>query len=572
MGYAIALVVVGYRCAKLSRTDGWRPPRSALVVAARSWAVVVLVVLGVSVGIAFGLRSFDPALTRRLGISGLLGLANWFAPSESLPAQLREPDPMLGLVFTSVAAQLALAWWLFTRVLRRFTLLGVGLVLIGYAVQLLWIAKPTTAYFSTLTYALPFGLGVLVASSSILPRWPRKLTWPLVLLASLAVSVVLTPTDHLYRLVALPAVSLAAALALASPRFDMPEATGRRLRHGSAFLLWPVLLGFATRSLLGPQQLHLHGAALTAAQIAITFATSVLGYQLVTALPKLPRSTRPLVGLVALPAVVFTLVLVDVAGTQTTFPPGVLHAGKDPVVPHAFPNPHHHLRTLLVGGTDAFGLSFGVPPTSERHGVLMNSDAVSDCGLVNGQTVIIGGEEVPQFRGWRPGIGWVRCSTQYDRWRADLKVMAPKVVVLSEGSSEVRTWVVNGQQRSILNADVAAKVRAGLMESVHVLSSRGAKVVLTTAPYYGVGVPLGRYGNPQNKPDRVNAYNRILREVARQTGASVYNLNQPVCPQRRFQIRAHGFTMRGIDGIVVTPRGGRYVQSGLLDVVKAAGR
>lgn len=573
IGYALAMVALGFLAAQLGSRPGWRPGRSAGLAAARTWASVVVVVLAVSIGIAFGLRSFDPALTRRLGLTGLVGTSNWFSSAVPLPGQLAEPDPLLGLFATSVAAQLALLWWAATRLWRRGVLpMALGLVAVGYAVQLLWFSQPTTAFFSTFTYALPFGLGVLAATVGRLPKVPAWLSWPALLVGSIAVSLAFTPGAHLFRLVALPLVSLLAALALASPEPPLPQAVERRLGVAARFVLWPALLGFAVRSLLGPQQLHLRGAWLVALQVAITFSASLLGYLLVASLPKLPAAARPIVGLVALPAFVFTLVLVDVAGTQTVFPPGVLHAGKAPVVPHAFPNPQHHLRSLLVGGTDAFGLSFGVPPTSERRGVLMNSDAVTDCGLVNDHRVIINGEEVAQYRGWRPGIGWVRCSTQLDRWRADLKVLHPEVVLLAEGSSEVRTWVRGGQQRSILDPEVAGQVREALVEAIDVLGSRGAEVVVTTAPYYGVGVPLGRYGNPQNDPDRVNAYNRIVRSVAKATGATVYNLNHPVCPERRFQIRAHRIWMRGIDGIVVTPQGGRYVQPSLLDQIKEAAR
>lgn len=568
LGYALAMVGLGYLCVRASDAAGWLPSRAVRAELARTWASVLVVVLAVSVGIAFGLRTYDPALTRRLGLSSLLGISNWFSSAAPLQGQLAEPDPLIATAFTSVAAQLALLWWVLSRWWRRgASALALGMVVVGFAVQLLWLAEPTTAFFSTLTYATPFGLGALAAlRGSSLQRLPSgRVLWLLALGLALSASLLLPPTSHLYRYLALPIVSLAAAAALCVP---LPI-DRRRAAQLARFALWPALLGFAARALLSPHQLHLHGVALFAVQLAVTLVASVAGYQLVAALPRVPASARPILGLAAVPALVFTLVLVDVSTKQTTFPPGILHAGKAPIVPHAFPNPEHHLRTLMVGGTDAFGLSFGVAATAERRGVMMNSDAVTECGLVNGQQVILDGEPVRQDRGWRPGVGWVRCSTQLDRWRADLKVLRPKVVVLAEGSSEVRTWLVKGEQRSILDADVAEQVRAALTEAITVLGSRGAAVVVTTAPYYGVGVPLGRYGNPANNPDRVNAYNRILRSVAKATGASVYNLNRPVCPARRFQLRAHGFVMRGNDGVTVTERGGRYVQPALLAKLKA---
>ncbi|MCX6512217.1 MAG: hypothetical protein NT160_03955 [Actinobacteria bacterium] len=160
------------------------------------------------------------------------------------------------------------------------------------------------------------------------------------------------------------------------------------------------------------------------------------------------------------------------------------------------------------------------------------------------------------IRGWRDPAGWARCSSQALRWKADLKVLHPSVVILAEGEAEVHARTFTEERRSLLAA-------------VKLLSSRGASVILTTAPYYGIGVPLLHFGNPANDRARADAYNAILRSVAAQTGATVFDLNRLVCPKGRFQMIVHGLKVRGLDGTIVSPRGGQWIQPKLLAMVRA---
>ena len=84
----------------------------------------------------------------------------------------------------------------------------------------------------------------------------------------------------------------------------------------------------------------------------------------------------------------------------------------------------------------------------------------------------------------------------------------------------------------------------------------GALPVLLTAPYTRrVERPDGGLW-PEDQPQRVDAWNGLLRAAAERHGAVVLDLNRHVCPDGEFTWRAGGVRIRS-DGLHFTPDGVR---------------
>jgi lysophospholipase L1-like esterase len=92
--------------------------------------------------------------------------------------------------------------------------------------------------------------------------------------------------------------------------------------------------------------------------------------------------------------------------------------------------------------------------------------------------------------------------------------------------------------------------------ALSIVGSRGAHIVLLTAPY------THRWERPdgglydEDKPERVDAWNRLLREVAakyRDT-ITVIDLNKWVCPDGKFTWDIGNLQIRS-DGLHFTPEG-----------------
>ena len=582
IGFTLALTVSGFILG--SKVDDAQASHSGLVPKSflKIWASVLMVVLLTAITFAFSFSFIDPLGLRRLGLSGLLGVSNWFQMEPNLRTQLHFPLPLFALFAISVAAQLIAICYATMRLSRRFAPRATWLLptlaalaaITGFLLGAANLLSPTVSFFATPSAGFGFFVGALAAmKKDKLPAVKRSFLHAGVaqtIVLSLMVALTLSPNAFLYRSIGLPAVALSTALLLAfSAQSDerLSLRTHHRLDKLANFMLWPALLGFWVFAGLSYQQHHNHFLALTATQIVITFAISALGYFCIEQLFRMPRTSWSIVGLVLVPGLVLLISLPLIKSVITAFPSGPTLAGTSPIVRKAPPNPHHDVRSLLVGGSDAFGLSLGAAPIGIHRGVLVHVDSTTDCGLINFANPTQPHQK--PIRGWRNPAGWARCSSQALRWKADLKVLHPSVVILAEGEAEVHARTFQGQRISILQSEYATEERRSLLAAVKLLSSRGASVILTTAPYYGIGVPLLHFGNPANDRARADAYNAILRSVAAETGATVFDLNRLVCPKGRFQMIVHGLKVRGLDGTIVSPRGGQWIQPKLLAMVRA---
>jgi len=224
------------------------------------------------------------------------------------------------------------------------------------------------------------------------------------------------------------------------------------------------------------------------------------------------------------------------------------------------------VRFLLVGDSLALTLGIGLSEHSvPRDGVDVLDRAVLGCDLDPGLSI-----ETAE----RPGPATPGCQAWTTGWSRLLEADHPAVVGLLLGRWENcdhfygGTWVHTG------DPSWDAHLTADLVEAVHVLSSRGARVVLFTEPYLEPPLPPGSaVPYPENQPTRVDRYNQILRSVAASLPgvATVIDLNRLLDPDGHFTLDVKSTRVRWFDGIHISLAGGEQVQPDVLPTVARLG-
>jgi hypothetical protein len=142
------------------------------------------------------------------------------------------------------------------------------------------------------------------------------------------------------------------------------------------------------------------------------------------------------------------------------------------------------------------------------------------------------------------------------------------VVVLLAGRWEVVDRAYHDQRTNILHTTFAAYVKSQLERAVQIGTSTGAHMVLMTAPCYDRGEQANGTPWPQDDIRRVEAYNRLVRQVGAEFPASVtvQDLYSLACPQGKFTPSSGGVPLRDPDGIhfAITPATGALLAPAIL--------
>jgi lysophospholipase L1-like esterase len=131
-----------------------------------------------------------------------------------------------------------------------------------------------------------------------------------------------------------------------------------------------------------------------------------------------------------------------------------------------------------------------------------------------------------------------------------------------------------GQWTSILNPTFAAYVKAQLNEASQLVTATGARMVFLTAPCTNEGEQPDGAPWPEDNPQRIAAYNELVREVAAEHPLtdSVVDLDAASCPGGHYTTNLHGVSIRRNDGVHFTIQGGQYLAPMIMPTVVAAGR
>jgi hypothetical protein len=157
-----------------------------------------------------------------------------------------------------------------------------------------------------------------------------------------------------------------------------------------------------------------------------------------------------------------------------------------------------------------------------------------------------------------PHTNYPGCETWDARWRRYVRADDPDVSVVLLDRWELMDRRLGGRYQHVGDPQFDAYLDQQLDLALRTAGSRGAHVVVLTAPYtHRAERPDGGL-YPEDSPARVDAWNALLRAAAAKYHATVIDLNRKACPHGTFTWSVDGIRIRS-DGLHFTPRGVRQV-------------
>jgi hypothetical protein len=211
------------------------------------------------------------------------------------------------------------------------------------------------------------------------------------------------------------------------------------------------------------------------------------------------------------------------------------------------------VRVMLVGDSVAFTLGQGLLSEESKFHITQENLAILGCGVAQGPIAWLDfqGQEEPEPVWWPCRVGPHHGLVPWEvAWRNWLPEVHPNVVVLLAGRWEVMDRLYLGQRTNILDPGFATYVRQQLERAVQIGTSTGARMVLMTAPCSFQGEQLDGAPFPEDDIHRIEAYNRIVRQVGSEFPSTVVvqDLFAMACPQGKYTTTLDGARLRGADG------------------------
>jgi peptidoglycan/LPS O-acetylase OafA/YrhL len=201
-------------------------------------------------------------------------------------------------------------------------------------------------------------------------------------------------------------------------------------------------------------------------------------------------------------------------------------------------------RITFFGDSVAWSLATYLPPQKRLD---VSVRGVPGCGIAR----------LPDIRYiGKPHTNYPGCETWDKRWRRNVKSDDPDVAVVLLDRWELMDRRLNGRYQHIGDPEFDAYLRKELDTALTIVASRRAHVVVLTAPYTRRAERPDGGLWPEDQPERVDAWNVMLRDAARRHRATVLDLNAHVCPDGEFTWRVGGVRVRS-DGLHFTPEGVR---------------
>jgi hypothetical protein len=246
-------------------------------------------------------------------------------------------------------------------------------------------------------------------------------------------------------------------------------------------------------------------------------------------------------------------------------PPG-LDASEHAALQRSGAYGRHPVRLLILGDSIALTLGMGLSVDSQaEYGVTVSDHGTIGCDLDPSLEVFVAGSPGPSTQG---------CDNWRGLWPFLTAGERPQVVALGLGRWEVTDHLLNGQWVHIGEPAWDAHLTADLWAAISIFHTFGARVVLFTMPYIDPndrqpdGLPWS-----ENTPARVQAYNALVRQLARSDPreVSVIDLNRMLSPRGVYTASLDGVGVRLPDGIHISAAGGEFLQRQILPEIDRIG-
>ena len=332
-----------------------------------------------------------------------------------------------------------------------------------------------------------------------------------------------------------------------------------RISYGVYLWHWPLF------QWLNADRTGLHGVALLGLRCATTLVVAAVSYVLV----ERPLRTakwlrRPLltpstalagIGVTAAVAIFATVPQaapdrpasnVDQALSQALARPRPTRAARPAPIDRPGRKPGKLPRVTFLGDSVSWSLGTYLPP---QHELDISVHGIQGCGIAT----------LPDIRYLdAPHTNYPGCTQWPARWKRFIRTEDPDVAVVLLDRWELMDRRLNGRYQHVGDPDYDTYVSGLLDSALGIARSRGARVVVLTAPYtHRAERPDGSL-YPEDSATRVNAWNALLRAAAARNHATVLDLNKKACPNGKFTWSIDGVRIRS-DGLHFTPAGVREI-------------
>ena len=368
-------------------------------------------------------------------------------------------------------------------------------------------------------------------------------------------------------------VALAAVLVVAPVALDQGGPVARALAwrplvwlgaisYGVYLWHWPIFLA------LNGERTGWSGWRLFALRCAVTVAVAAASWWLLEQPIRRWRPVivpmLPLAGATAATAAAVTMLVLPVGVKPADVPvgPDVDSAALvSPEVPVELRSPSGQLatgtkRVAVFGDSVAWTLMRYLPPTA---GLSFTNYTTIGCGVARGGPYRYAGETLNQ----KP-----ECDAWPSRWSQRINHDRPDVVLLIIGRWEVVDRVNEGDWTHIGDDAYDGYLHGELQRALDILTSTGARVVVTTEPYNRRGERADGSLYPEDQPVRADRWNTLLRSViGKRPDVTVLDLNKKLCPNGYYTTKVDGIKMR-MDGVHPTPEAVKWLTPWLTDALR----
>lgn len=599
---------------ELGRTEGIDVPGFWVRRARRLLPALLVMVLAV----AFARDLFPPDAVLHLrddAVAAFFWMANWnfVAQQSDYFTQGGNPSPLQHTWSLGVEEQYYFLWpllviglaglvaararrrrWVTQRTVRFAVLMLASVGVAASAAAAILLADRASVdrvYFGTDTRVQALLIGAAAAAlvvqdwSALLrrtavprSRWGSRVATilPVLGLAGLAAAAhYAAGTVEQFRFGMLTAVALAAVAVVAPVALHQRSVVARLLgwrplvalgavSYGVYLWHWPIFL------ILNGERTGWIGLRLFAARCAVTLAVAIASWWLIeqpirrwhpVQVPVL-RLAAAMVG-----TAVAVTVLVVPAVTTPGGPPGVSAvAATSPSSPSqlmpsqstlaARRDPHRPHTVSVFGDSIGASLMEHLPTTPGFNFV---DHTVIGCSIVRGGPYRYSGKTLDQKS---------ECDSWPSRWTSQTARDQPDVALLVIGRWETVDRVIEGRWTHIGDRAFDAYLVGELNRAVQTLTAAGTRLVITTLPYSRYGERPDGSLYPEDQPDRVQQWNRLLRRVIGQReNVTLLDLNKKLSPGGVYTVKVDGIKVRS-DGVHLSPQGVQWLMPWLEAAVR----